>query len=162
MNLSPAALRDWGRSAEGRKAVRYSLVSVISVAVSQAAFVVAFGVFQLWGARGSSIFATCVGAVPSYYLNRNWAWGRSGRSHIWREVVPFWALALIGLVFSTWAADYAHTHTRGIHSHVLHVAVVSACYLGSFGVLWVGKFIAFNRLLFAERPARDDPVRVAA
>ena len=112
MNLSPTTLLDWGRSDEGRKKVRYTLVSVISVAVSQFAFIMVFGVFQLWGARGSSIFATCVGSVPSYYLNRNWAWGKSGRSHVWREVVPFWVLAFVGLVFSTWSADFAHTHAR--------------------------------------------------
>lgn len=162
MNLSPAALRDWGRSSEGRKAIKYTLVSVVSVAVSQTAFVLAYGVFAVFGARGSSIFATCVGAVPSYYLNRNWAWGKSGRSHIWREVVPFWVIALIGLVFSTWSADFAHTHTTGIHSHVAKVAVVSACYLGSYGVLWVGKFIVFNRVLFADGRSDEQPVRVAA
>ena len=162
MNLSPAALLDWGRSDDGRKMVRYTLVSVISVAVSQAAFIMVFGVLQLWGARGSAIFATCVGSVPSYYLNRNWAWGKSGRSHIWREVVPFWVLAFVGLVFSTWSADFAHTHTQGMHSHLLHVAVVSAAYLGSFGVLWVAKFLAFNRVMFVHHEPEEEPLRAAA
>jgi len=151
VRLSPAGLRDWGRSEEGRKAIRYTLVSVISVAVSQLAFVLVFGVFEVFGARGSSIFATCVGAVPSYYLNRNWAWGQTGRSHLWKEVVPFWVLAFVGLVFSTWAADFAHTHATAIRNHAEHVAVVSACYLGAFGVLWVAKFLIFNELMWRDR-----------
>jgi len=160
VNLSPAAVGEWWRS-EGQKAVRYTLVSVISTAVSQAAFIIVFGVVR-WGARTSAIFATCVGAVPSYYLNRNWAWGKTGRSHVWREVVPFWVLAIVGLVFSTWAADFAHTHSRGIHSHVEHVALVSACYLGAFGVLWVAKFLIFNRLLWPSERVEEEPVRAAA
>lgn len=162
--MSPLVSRTlgWARGHEGRKAIRYTLASVVSVAVSQAAFILVFGVFR-WGPRASSVFATCVGTVPSYYLNRNWAWGKSGRSHLWREVVPFWGLAFVGLVFSTWAADFAHTHSRGMSSHILHTLVVSASYLGAFGVLWVVKFVVFNRFLFASAPnGRDGDVPVSA
>jgi putative flippase GtrA len=147
--------RDWQRRGELRKAAKYTAVSVISVAVSQFAFIMVYGVIR-WGPRASAIFATCVGTVPSYYLNRNWAWGKRGRSHLLREVLPFWALAFVGLVFSTWAADFAHTHTRALdaHHHIIHTAAVTAAYLGAFGVLWVGKFIIFNRWMFVHH---DDP-----
>src|SRR5215218_419475 len=73
-------------------------------------------------------------------MNRSWAWGRRGRSDLWREVVPFWGIAFAGLVLSTWAADAATT------------AVVMAASLLAFGVLWAGKFAVFNTLLFTERP----------
>lgn len=157
-----AAVRDWRERGELVKAVKYTAVSVVSVAVSQLAFVIVYGVAR-WGPRASAIFATCVGTVPSYYLNRNWAWGKSGRSHLWREVVPFWALAFLGLVFSTWAADFAHTHTvsLGAHHHIIHTAVVAAAYLGAFGVLWIGKFIIFNRWLFIDH-SDDEPSMTAA
>ncbi|HEX2117654.1 MAG TPA: hypothetical protein VHF91_00595, partial [Acidimicrobiales bacterium] len=41
-----------------------------------------------------------------YYLNRKWAWGKKGKSHLMKEIVPFWSLALLGLIFSTWAAKF--------------------------------------------------------
>ena len=155
MDLLAGALADWTRSAEGKKALKYTAVSVISTAFSQAAFILVFG-FHVFGARGSAIFATCMGTIPSYYLNRNWAWGKSGRSHLLKEVLPFWSLALVGLVFSTWAVDYTHTHISGIHNNVEHTAILAAAYLGAFGTLWFAKFLIFNRFLFIDHHAPKD------
>jgi hypothetical protein len=51
-------------------------------------------------------------------LNRSRAWGRHGRCHLWREVVPFQAIAFLGLAFSTWAADFGITMaSRAAASH---------------------------------------------
>ena len=149
MDLFTSAV-DWSRSTEGKKAIKYTAVSVISTAFSQAAFILVYGVFGVFGPRGSSIFATCMGTIPSYYLNRNWAWGKTGRSHLMKEVLPFWGLALVGLVFSTWAVDFTHTHTVGIRNNVEHTAILAAAYLGAFGTLWVVKFLIFNRFLFID------------
>lgn len=149
MDLVPGALGEWARSSEGKKALKYTAVSVISTAFSQAAFILVYG-FHAFGARGSAIFATCMGTIPSYYLNRNWAWGKSGRSHLVKEVLPFWGLALVGLVFSTWAVDFTHTHITGIRSNVEHTAILAAAYLGAFGTLWILKFLIFNRFLFID------------
>lgn len=149
MDLFTSAV-DWTRSTEGKKAIKYTAVSVISTAFSQAAFILVYGVFGVFGPRGSSIFATCMGTIPSYYLNRNWAWGKTGRSHLMKEVLPFWGLALVGLVFSTWAVDFTHTHTVGIRNNVEHTAILAAAYLGAFGTLWVVKFLIFNRFLFID------------
>src|SRR3712207_727678 len=145
--LTPAA-RVWGR-----KVLRYSLVSVVSIAVSQTVLMVAFGMLH-WTARLANVVACAVATVPSYYLNRSWAWGRRGRSHLWKEVVPFWAIAFVGLGLSTWAADLASALARGAGaSHAATTAIVMAASLLAFGVLWVGKFAIFNALLFTERPA---------
>jgi cellulose synthase/poly-beta-1,6-N-acetylglucosamine synthase-like glycosyltransferase/putative flippase GtrA len=144
--LTPAARR-WGP-----KLLRYSLASVVSIAVSQAVLVVAFGLWH-WTASVANVVACAVATVPSYYLNRSWAWGRRGRSDLWREVVPFWGIAFAGLVLSTWAADAASTLAgRAAVSHATTTAVVMAASLLAFGVLWVGKFAVFNTLLFTERP----------
>jgi putative flippase GtrA len=133
--------------------LRSSLVSVISIAVSQSVLAVAFGMLH-WTARLANVVACAVATVPSYYLNRSWAWGRRGRSYLWKEVVPFWALAFLGLAFSTWAADFASTLARqAAVSHATTTAIVMSASLLAFGVLWVGKFVIFNALLFAERPA---------
>jgi putative flippase GtrA len=144
--LTPAARR-WGR-----KVLRYSLVSLISIAVSQSVLVVAFGMLH-WTARVANVAACAVATVPSYYLNRSWAWGRRGRSHLWKEVVPFWALAFAGLGLSTWAADLGATLAgQAAASHAATTAIVMTASLLAFGVLWVGKFVIFNALLFTDRP----------
>jgi putative flippase GtrA len=153
-----SGLFERARTPEGRKAVRYTLVSVISVIVGQVTFLLAFGVSHAT-ARTSAIVATCVGAVPSYYLNRTWAWGKKGRSHLWREILPFWVIALIGLAFSTWASDAAETYVNAHHdlSHPIKTLAVAGAYFGSFAVLWVGKFVIFNKLLFVH----DDDLQAA-
>ncbi|MDQ1438232.1 MAG: hypothetical protein QOK43_1861 [Acidimicrobiaceae bacterium] len=138
--------------------MRYTLVSVVSVAVSQAAFIGVFGLLR-WTARSSAIFATTVGTIPSYYLNRNWAWGKSGRSHLWRELVPFWVIAFIGLAFSTWSSDTAETYVEHHPmSHLAKTGLVTGAFFGAFAVLWVGKFIIFNKLLFV---VKDEDLRDA-
>ena len=47
-------------------------------------------------------------SVPAYYLNRTWAWGKSGRSHVFQEVVPFWTMTPIGITISIGTASLAH------------------------------------------------------
>ena len=42
-----------------------------------------------------------ISAFPAYYLSRAWVWGKSGKSHFKKEVLPFWIFVFIGLVFST-------------------------------------------------------------
>jgi glycosyltransferase XagB len=143
--------------------VRYSLVSLISIAISQSVLMVAFGMLH-WTARLSNVVACAVATVPSYYLNRTWTWGRGGASSLWREVVPFWALAFLGLAFSTWAADFGSTLARqAAVSHEMATAIVMASALLAFGVLWIGKFAIFNLMLFAERPQHlRQPIRHGA
>jgi len=135
-----------------RPFLRYSMVSVVAVAVSQ---VVLFTAQFFWSARTSNIVAVCVSAIPSYQLNRQWVWGKSGRSHVMREIVPFWTMALAGLVLSTWFADFAATNAHQITaSHLGVKIIVNAAAFTAFGVLWVGKFLILNRFLFAPQPAK--------
>ncbi|MCA1683188.1 MAG: GtrA family protein [Actinobacteria bacterium] len=151
MDLSPSALLAWSRAPEGKKFVRYSMVSVVSVITYEILLFVTLGLFH-WHARTANIFAVAVSAIPSYYLNRVWAWGKSGKSHFMKEVVPFWAMALLGLVFSTWAADFAKTVADEItSSHLVRTLIVMLAGLAAFGVLWIAKFVILNKVLFAHR-----------
>lgn len=155
-SIRPSSVRQWATSAGGRKAIRYSFTSAVAVVVSEAAFVLSFGVLHLFASRGSSILATALGALPSYYMNRHWTWGKSGRSHLFKEVVPFWALALVGLAFSTWSADFASSHAALVTSNPAgRVVVVSVAYIAGFGILWIAKFAVLNKVLFADRQQGD-------
>ena len=79
---------------EGLKVVRYTLVSAISALTSLIILTVVYGVLRLWTEVISTLFANVMAGIPSYILNRRWVWGKSGRSHIWREILPFWVMSL--------------------------------------------------------------------
>jgi len=152
VQLTPSALLELSRSPQGKKMIRYSATSLICVVISTTILTILVGLLH-WDAFGASVTATAISTVPSYELNRKWAWGKSGKGHLWREVVPFWTLAFIGLAFSTWGSVVAQSFSKHHHlSHLVHTAVVTGAFIGSFGVLWIGKFIVFNKILFAHRP----------
>ena len=153
-----AKVKDLAKTPDGRKMIKFTLVSVISVIVGQIVLFTTFGILKLWSARTCNIVACVAGGVPSYYLNRTWAWGKTGKSHFWREVVPFWSLAFVGLAFSTWAVDFTETQLKHWDSHFQVALLVNAASIGAFGVLWIGKFILFNKVIFAHRPAELEEV----
>ncbi|HUJ67571.1 MAG TPA: GtrA family protein [Acidimicrobiales bacterium] len=136
------------RTPIGVKLFRYSMASVVAVITSTVLFVIFDGAIR-FSAVVAATLATAIAAIPSYELNRKWAWGKSGRSHLLKEVIPFWTLAFIGWAFSTFSVrlmeDYSKSHQ---FSHLLQTAAVTLVYIGAFGVLWVGKFIIFNKFMF--------------
>jgi putative flippase GtrA len=151
MGLLPAPLRTAG----GIKLLKYSAASAVSLVLSVILLVIFDGVLGL-GAVVSSTLATGIATIPSYELNRKWAWGKHGKSHMMKEVVPFWVLAFIGWGFSTYSVRLAEVSLR--HSslgHLERTGIVAVVYIGAFGILWIGKFIFFNKVLFAHRPHLD-------
>jgi putative flippase GtrA len=132
------------------KLIKYAGVSVISTIVSQAVLLITFGKFHV-PAVPANVLANVVATVPSYVLNRRWVWGKGGKSHFWREVVPFWVLSFIGLAFSSlavWLADeFAHHHHL---THPTTALLVNAANLLSFAILWVVKFVIYNKLFHIE------------
>jgi putative flippase GtrA len=147
MAASISDLRARAQSPAGKKAIKYTLVSVISVIVTQIALLV----LQLLHVDPvpANLAACTIGGVPSYYLNRRWAWGKSGKSHMWKEVVPFWTMNFVGIAFSTWSVAVAdHWGQAHVDTHLMRSMVVNAANLGSFGVLWIGKFLVFNKFMF--------------
>jgi putative flippase GtrA len=152
------ALRAQLATPDGRKLWRYSLASVVSVVVSLVALVAFDGLVGL-NAVTSSTLAVVIATIPSYELNRKWAWGRHGKSHLMKEVVPFWAVAIGGWALSSLAVaqaeHWAHDHHFGRPATTLTVAAV---WLATFTVLWIAKFVFFNRVLF--KPPRRRPLAV--
>jgi putative flippase GtrA len=137
----------WLHTREGIKIFRYLMVSVITTGVSFFILLIVYGVLQLWSEVPSTVFANVVATFPSYWLNRNWAWGKSGRSHLTREVIPFWVMACAGIAVSIVGASLARSIGTSLHlSHVEQTALVLAANIMSFGVFWILKLMLFNRL----------------
>jgi len=132
---------------EAKHLFRYTMVSVVSTAVSFGTLAIVFGALHLWGEIGSTVFANAVATVPSYYLNRSWVWKKRGRSHLMKEIVPFWALSAIGIVVSIGGAAVAkHLGTEHHLGHFEQTLVVLFANVMSFAIFWVLKFLLFNRL----------------
>ncbi|MEI7860143.1 MAG: GtrA family protein [Acidimicrobiales bacterium] len=132
---------------EAKHLFKYSMVSVIATIISFGVLFLVFGVLKLWGPIVSTVFANLSATIPSYYLNRKWVWGKGGRSHLVKEIIPFWSLAAIGIVVSMGGATLAR-HISKVHhlSHVEQTVLVLVANLVSFGVFWVLKFVIFNRM----------------
>jgi putative flippase GtrA len=144
------------RGATGRKLLRYGLASVVNVIVAEAVLALAFG-FLHWSARSAAILAASVAAVPAYWLARTWVWGRSGRSHLMKEVLPFWTLALLGLVLSTWVAGLAeHAGATVTDSRLGQTIILMGSVLAASAGFWALRFVVLNRILFADRDPQDD------
>ena len=140
----------------GRKLFRYTMVSAISTAVSFGVLFITFGLLRLWSEVPDTLVANVVAIGPSYYLNRNWAWGKSGRSHFLREIVPFWSMSIAGIVLSIFTSSEAK-HFSDVHHfhHLGRTVIVLAANLAAFGVLWIVKFLIMNKL-FHVHPVDDD------
>jgi putative flippase GtrA len=150
--MKAAAVRLWRYcgTPEGLKVLRYTLVSVISALTSLVILTIVYGVLRLWGEVVSTLFANVMAGIPSYILNRRWVWGKSGRSHVWREILPFWVMSLTGIGFALYTASLAHNYADAHHlQHLARTVLVVGANVAAFGILWILKFLILNRL-FAE------------
>jgi putative flippase GtrA len=143
----------------GGRFVRFAFVSAFNLVFSVAVLAIVFGVFRLWTEVPSTLFANVVTIPPAYYLTRTWAWGKSGRSHLMKEVVPFWAMTLVGIAFSiVTAAEARHLGLAHHLGRVDRTALVVAANLFAFGVTWIGKFLLLNLVFREPVVARGDDV----
>ncbi len=146
--MNAAGVSTWLRTERGRIWLRYAAASMITVVVGQAVLGVGFGILG-WSARWANVVAFAVAGALSYQLNRAWAWGKPGRSDLFREIVPFWVVATAGLALSTWAVGAAEelssslTRVRSVQTALVMVASLLAT-----GILWLAKFVIFDQLLF--------------
>jgi putative flippase GtrA len=133
---------------------RYSVGSVVAIVTSEVTFVLCFGTGWL-GTTGASVVAFFAGAIPNYVLNRSWAWERRGRPNLGREVVLYAVVSIVSLVSAAvvtgWVSRVAPHFTA---SHAARTALVAAAYLATYGLLFILKFVIFQRVVFVE-PHRD-------
>ena len=124
------------------KLVKYSTASASGVVTSTVSLFVLLELLDV-APVPANIVSVTLGAIPNYFINRAWTFNKRGAHSLTREVLPFWGMAILGLILSTfavsWAADRYDENTL----------ILLAANLGSFGVLWVARFFVLDRLLFA-------------
>lgn len=133
--------------------LKYSAVSVVNVVVGQ-------GLLFLFTGRGigptiSNVLAVSISAVPAYFMNRAWVWGRKGRSSFKREILPFWGFAFLGLVLSALAVTIASAAV-GYDPKQLDTIeswkrlIPNIANISAFGILWVVKFFVLDAVIFGK------------
>jgi putative flippase GtrA len=132
--------------------MRYAVGSVLALGTSVVVFAV---LLQLGvGTTIDSILAFIAGAIPNWILNRRWAWKMEGRVEVTREVVGYTIVSVISLVAASYATGVAHSYvTNQSHhvSHGLHTIIVTGTYVLVQAVLFVVKFVIYDRWVFAGR-----------
>ena len=153
---SAAAIVSYTRTDIGRKTVRFAAVSMIAIVVSLGTNAVCYGALR-WDKTPSQLAAFVTSTVPSYYLNRAWVWRKNGRSSLHKEVIPFWGLGFaqlfISLAFVRWAQGLVENATD---SHRIRTVGFLFNNLFIYGIMWVGKFVFFNKILFVHKPDTEE------
>lgn len=128
------------------KLLRYLTGSVVATVCSEIAFVLLYGLVGL-GTTWSSVLSWVAGAVPNFWLNRNWAWQRTGRPSLRREVLPYAAIIVATLVLATVLTHVTDVwlHHQGV-SHSTRVTLVAAVFLGTYVVVFALRFVLLERL----------------
>lgn len=121
------------------KVIRFAAVSAITVPI---------GMTLLWlflrGDRSplmANFMAVTISTIPSYLLNRYWVWQKKGKNSVSREIAPFWIMAFIGLMVSTFFIWIADQFTD------LDLVFLAVNFM-AFGVVWVMKFFVLEAFLF--------------
>jgi putative flippase GtrA len=128
------------------RVLRYGAGSIVATVCSQSTFLLLYGPVHAT-TTVSSVSAWLAGAIPNYWLNRSWTWGRRGRPSVRRELVPYAAIIFgtLGLaIVATHAAASALHHTSV--SHATGTLVVTGVYFSVYVVMFVFRFVLFDRL----------------
>ena len=128
---------------------RYSASSVVATVVSQLAFALCY-----WfgtAAIVATVVAWFAGAVPNYVLNRRYTWGRSGQK------LPYTIIVIGSAVTAAVVTSVTDHLVQPIGSHAVKTLLVTGSYLATYAILFVVKFVLFDRLVFAKpaTPAAD-------
>lgn len=126
--------------------IRYGATSAICIVITQVLLLI-----FLHGAGMSAVpanlAATVLTAVPAFILNKYWVWGRRGRAHLRREVLPFWAFTVAGWILSTGSVAIVEDRVGTPETAAQTIAVMLANIAG-FGILWILKYLFLDKVMF--------------
>src|SRR5262245_55600006 len=131
--MSASALLDRFTGGRGALAIKYSMVSVVGVVLTQLQLATYIGLWDSDPTRANLIACTLT-SIPVFLLNKRWVWNVDGRVSVRREILPFWVFTIAGLGLSTAMVAIAEEISDS-------TLLVMAASVGGFGILWVAKFL---------------------
>ncbi len=118
---------------------RYLAVSMVNNVNHQGLLFLANSVWG-WPGGWANLFAGFLASIPAYLLSRAWVWRVRGRKHDFRrEILPFWGIALFGLVVSSVFAEIAD---RWFGAGLF----VNLATLLAYFLVWLVKFVLLDRM----------------
>lgn len=154
MKATATRLLEHARSDAGLRAFRYMATSAFGVVSTQILLFLFLHVFH-WKPVISNFTAVVIVALPAFLLNKYWVWGKRGRAHMRREVIPFWAFTVAGWVLSTLAVVLVVRMTKTDAEPDGNKIAVQLANIAGFGVLWVLKYLFLDKIMFG--PAHHTP-----
>jgi len=128
------------RSPTLQKLIKYSSASAVATVSYAIVLVIVHDVVGM-AEMASHLTAVMISAVPDYLIKRAWTWHQEGPNRLWGEVVPFWAMSILGALLSI--VFVAFVEKRSDATLALFAANMSA-----FGVLWIAKFLVLDKLMW--------------
>jgi uncharacterized membrane protein len=151
----PAPMASWLRTKFGRHLSRFAGVALVSLATTQAVLSVAYLIIGTGGA--ATLIGWLAGAAVSYLLSRR-AWERTGRPHLLRETLPFWAVSAVTGIVLTTAGHLAGVFAKHQHFGKLEAtAVVAGTVLAANVLTFFTRFLIFHYVLFADTRSGAQP-----
>ena len=146
--LSDAVTRR-ARTKTGKRLGRFAVAAVAALATNEIvlAACLAAGVSAGWAA----VAGWLGGVIVSYILSR-WAFGRKARPNLLKETLPFWIVSAMVLVILTLATKLGSHAAGWLHlHHIAKIGFIVAVNLAANFLTFVGRFIFFHYVLFADR-----------
>ncbi|MCY4456901.1 MAG: GtrA family protein [Acidimicrobiaceae bacterium] len=122
------------------KALRYCAVSVVNVLVGLSTLAFALEVLH-FAPLTANLTSWMISTTPAYLLSRYWVWQQFGNNSVKSEIVPFWIIALVGLVLSS-------VSVVALASITDNTLIVLLGAVAAYGVVWVAKYLILDGLLW--------------
>ena len=127
------------------KIFRYTATSGIALGISEIVLIALFW-SKTFNATVSAMLATLAGTVPSYLLSRYWIWANASRTRVGRQVVLYWLTSLGAMAITSVSTGLITTLAPRGH----HVLFASAGFLFVNVVLWLTKYVIYQKVIFKE------------
>jgi putative flippase GtrA len=132
-------------TSRARRWWRYAVTSVVATAASETTLLLVYGL-HLMAASWAAVVASLAGSIPSYAMSRYWIWPEADRRRPGRQAVAYWVVALVSLGLSSLVTGLAAAN--GPAAGAARLWVVGLAYIGTYGGLWILKFVVYQTLLF--------------
>lgn len=143
-----------------RKKLRYAGVSVVFVPLGQIIVQLLHWMYESWPNYLSILVTAGVLTIPNYFANKIFVWRDNSRDGLKTQMTVFWIAAMLGTGFAMGLATLAD-HLTADASKVWQAIWLFIAQLAGYGLVWVGRFIFLDRLIFkvthhGEEPSEDD------
>jgi putative flippase GtrA len=126
-----------------RRLARYGATSVICLGISEATLLVLSALGM--GATLAALLANLAGVPPSYLLSRYWIWHDSDRRRVGRQVVQYWGVSILSMLLTSGGTGLIG---RIAPHGSWHLVVVGVGFFVVSLVLWVAKYLVYEKVIF--------------